>query len=258
MSDFSVLEDIQLSSKDGKAIVPAILSLFQNLQDSFTTMLDSFKQEFVSLLNEKDEKISALTTKVSVLEKHVERLEERIDDNDTYERRDTLIISGKKVPPSQQNENCFELVANILRNNLNISVNLSDISVCHRLGNKGPSQRPDRRSLIVKFCRRDLKMDIVNSARKKKPADLFCNECLTPCQQTISYVLRKAKRELPDLISGSATFEGKNFVWVKPPNPSAPGAKDLRLKISTHKKLEDFCNKTLKKPLSHFITEWTH
>ena len=258
MADLSVLNGLNLSSKDGKLLVPAMIEVFKSIQDSFTNMFDTFKHEFKSMIKEKDTKIDALTLKVSVLEKTVERLEERLDDNDTYERRDTLILSGRKVPVVQPNENPTNILCTLLKDNLNYSVNSNEISVCHRLGAKSASQKPDRRSLIVKFCRRDTKVDVLSSARKGKPSDLFINECLTPCQQTISYVLRKAKKEFPNIISGTTTFEGKNFVWVKPPNPDARGAKDLRLKISTHQKLVDFCTKTLRKPLDHFVSEWTH
>ena len=91
-----------------------------------------------------------------------------------------------------------------------------------------------------------------------KPSKFFVNEFLTPARQTISYVLRKAKKEFPHVISGSTSFDGKVFVWVKPPNPDAPRARDLRVEVSSHSKLMDFCTKTLEKPLSHFIQEWTH
>ena len=256
MIDFRALENIK--GKETKPIIAPIIQLFQKLEESFSEMLSSFKDEFQKVMDESSKEIVDLKLKVKTLEKTVEKLEERIDDNDSYERRDTLIFSGKKIPTARNVENTAELVCQLVKDNLQITLAPSDISVAHRLNAQNNSQRPEKRSIIAKFCRRDLKNDILFSARKKKCPDLFVNECLTPCQQTISFVLRRAKREFPDLISGTTTFDGKNFVWVKPPNPSAPGAKDTRLKVSTHAKLLEFCTRTLSKPLAHYLTEWTH
>ena len=47
-------------------------------------------------------------------------------------------------------------------------------------------------------------------------------------------------------------------MWVKPPNHQAKGAKDLKVAVNTHARLVEFCEKTLNKPLTHFIDDWTH
>ena len=57
-----------------------------------------------------------------------------------------------------------------------------------------------------------MKVDILNAARQVKPENFFVNECLTPTQKAIGYVLRKAKKEFPNIVSGSTTFDGKHFV----------------------------------------------
>ena len=250
MECLGTLEDLNLSSKDGKSIVPAVIGIFRNLQ----TYLDTMKTEFLDLLTAQNTEISGLKSSVDSLQKRVLQLEDRIEDNESYERRDTLIVSGNKVPVKQSTENTTEVICNVLKNNLNIVVNPQEISVSHRLNTK----KTERAPIIVKFCRRNVKSDVLTSARRNKAENLFVNECLTPTQQTISYVLRRAKRDFPELISGSTTFDGKNFVWVKPPNPNAPGAKDLRLPISTRTKLEEFCSRTLKKPLSDYVENWVH
>ena len=123
---------------------------------------------------------------------------------------------------------------------------------------KKASHGPDRRDIIVKFCRRDSKNDLVAASRRVKANQFFINESLTPLRQTIAFVLRKAKREFPEKISGSTTLDGKNYVWIQPPNPNAPGAKATRLAVHTHDRLTSFCEKTLGKPLTHFIDTWTH
>ena len=258
MTDLSLLEDLAPSSKDGKLIVPALIQVFTNFQETFSSMFETLKQDLFKTFEEQDGKIQRLTTRVDVLEKHIARLEERIEDNDSYERRDTLILSGNKVPPVTSDENPAMLVRDLLKTHANYILQPNEISVSHRLGGKSKSQKPDQKSIIVKLCRRETKIDVLKAVRAKKPNGFFVNECLTPAQQTISYVLRMAKREFPQIISGSTTNDGRNFVWVKPPNPHAAGAKDLRLRITTRPKLEEFCTRTLGKPLNHFIKEWTH
>ena len=66
------------------------------------------------------------------------------------------------------------------------------------------------------FCKRSTKLDLLSSACRKKADNSFVNESSTPIAHIISYVLRKAKQQHPDNISGSTTFDGKNYVWVKP------------------------------------------
>ena len=157
-----------------------------------------------------------------------------------------------------ENENCSLAVRNLLKEKLNVVVSEGDISVSHRLDAKMNSQRPDKRSFIVKFCRRTTKTDLMASARRKKPANFFVNECLTPTQRAIGYVLRKAKREFPHIVSESTTFDGKHFVWVKSPNPDARGARDTKQPISSYERLKTFCTNVLGKPVDHFTDKWPH
>ena len=237
MSDFKALEDIVPSTKEGKLLIPAIVRAFSDFQESLTQMFESFKTDLMKMVEEKNEEVIKLKSKVSTLEKHIYKLEERIEENDAYERRDTIIVSGRKIPPSSTSEHTSSLVCNLLKEELNYNLQPNDISVCHRLGSTSQSQKPDRRAIILKLCRRDIKLDLVSSARKKKPDGFFVNECLTPSQQTISYVLRAAKRQFPQIVSGSTTYDGKNFAWVKSKNPQAAAAKDKRIKLCSRRSL---------------------
>ena len=126
------------------------------------------------------------------------------------------------------------------------------------MGKKPISQGPDKRQIIAKLCRRDLKPDIFHACKTIKPKDLFINEHLTPVRKTILYVLRSAKRRYGDLISGCNSIEGRVYVWLKPPHPNAPGAHDTRMLINNRDKLEKFCHEVLNTQLSEFIDNWRH
>ena len=258
MTAIDALSNYQPKSADGKFIVPAVTELFNSLEFKFDQMLKEFRNEFVNLFKQQDEKILKIQSENRELKQKLEKLESRIDENDAYERKDTVIVSGTAVPPVERNEDCATLACDLIKRNLNYVVLPTDISTVHRLGEKKSTQGPDRRDIIIKFCRRDSKVNLIAASRRVKANQFFINESLTPLRQTIAFILRKAKREFPEKISGSSTLDGKNYVWIPPPNPNAPGAKATRLAVHTHDRLTKFCEKTLGKPLSHFIDSWTH
>ena len=245
--------DLQMTSKDGKALVPALVNFLNGFQTTVTKILTDMKEEFVNMGKAKDEEILSLRNEVKSLRKDFFKLEEKIEENEAYERRDTLIFSGKKLPVVQNGENCSQVVCKLLADNASMVVSSTDMSVAHRLGPKPNNQTPDTRPIIVKFCRRETKVNILSSVRRAKPANLFANESLTPTRQKIAMALRKAKRVCPSIVSGSTTIDGSIYVWTKPANPNAHGARDTKMKINTFARLEDFCTGVLHKPITDFL-----
>ena len=258
MESLGGLSDYQPKSADGKVILPAVISLFNDMQSRMTKMFEDLRSEFLKVCTERDQKIQKMDAEIVGLKKKVSALEAKIDDADAYERSDTAIISGNSLPVVIPDERGPELVCSLLKDKLNLVIAPTDISVAHRLGEKKASQGPDRRPLIVKFCRRNTKNDVVVAARKGKSPNFFINESLTPLRQSIAFVLRKARREFPTIISGASTIDGKNYVWLHPPSPANVNAKCTRHLIATHDRLVDLCEKTLGKPLNHFISNWSH
>lgn len=248
--DESAALNLDKLSADGKLIVAAI-----------TAQLDIFKEDFLKKLAIKDKQIDSLKLEINTLHVKVANLEERIDDADAYERRDAIVISGNAVPQFQIGENCNDIVCNLVKNALKLKMNPSDISTSHRLGKKPTNQQPDRRNIIAKLCRRDLKREIINTCRQNKPDNLFVNEHLTPLRNTIMYALRKLKGRFPAIISGSTSIDGRVFVWIKKPTSTTSAEntgnapKNTRIPINTKFKLEDFCKKTLKVSLSSIIKD---
>ena len=87
-----------------------------------------------------------------------------------------------------------------------------------------------------------MKSDLTSASQSSKTKYFLINECLIPQHQTISYVFRRENSEFLNLISGSNSIDGKIYVWVKPPNPNKPGAKDVHHAIKNHARFLDFCN----------------
>ena len=240
-----VLDDL---SQDAKTIIAYVQFEF-----------DKMKAELTATVNAKNHEIQSLKAEVSELKTKVTKLESLVDESDAYERRDTLIFSGPSIPVATRDENCSTIIQNLLKNELKHVISPNDISTAHRLGKKAISQTPDRRSLIVKFCRRDVKHQIF-AARKAQPRDarLYVNESLTPGRQNVYHTLRKIRRSNPDLIAGVSTYDGRVYAYTK--NESGARAsstnRDQRHLINNVEMLNKFCDEFLKRPLQAFLNSF--
>ena len=259
--DRSVLTELQPTSKDCKALVPALIGFLENFERNYEKMFVEMKQEFKSAINERDIKIVILEGEVKVLKDKVKKIEGYADDSDAYIRRETVILAGPAIPASNPHENCAELVRNIVKNELKYNLSPNDISTVHRLGPKPTSQAPDKRSIIVKFCRRDTKRDLmIASKNQTKPVSLYVNESLTPPRRTIFNTLRQIKRLHPELVCGVSSFEGRVFAYTKSPNSSASATptRDRRHLVNNYDMLVDFCREFVHQPISTFLNTWTY
>ena len=246
------------TSNDGKYILTPFIKLFQEFLSSIDDKFDDFKKvlaETTAQRNEFSTQVSLLKTENSKQAEMIDKLEAQLDDQDQYVRRESLVFSGDSIPAWQPAENCVDIVSKIITEKLGqeTSISPADVSVAHRLGPKPTNSSPDRRSIIVRFCRRNVKYQIINKARKSKPLGLYVNESLTPLRQKITGAIRKAKREFPNVISGYNTVDGNISLYVKPPNPDAPGARNTRMTVNTMKALDDFCRKSFSFPATHFL-----
>ena len=64
------------------------------------------KAEFRSLYVCQEEKTKKLEIEVTSLNKQLLKLEEKIDENDSHERRETLVLSCTTIPLESNMENC--------------------------------------------------------------------------------------------------------------------------------------------------------
>lgn len=238
--------DVGGLSKEGRLIVEAITKRFEDLQ---TLLLNQ--------LSEKECTIHQLSSEVDLLKSKVDKLEEQIDDADAYERRDTILISGPDLPVSTPGENCSQLICSVAKDKLKLEISPSDISTAHRFGKKPVTQAPDRRSILVKLCRRDLKHDLRYACKQLKPK-LYVNESLTPMRSTIMYALRQAKRKFPSVVSGCSSFDGKVCAWLKTSDSATMGGRDSRVTVNTRHRLEELCDKSLGCQLTDLIERWPH
>ena len=199
-----------------------------------------------------------------------------MDEEDAYVRRDTIIFSGSAVPPVVNGEICANIVTDLAKDKLRMQIRDGDISTAHRLGKKPTTQGPDKRSIIVKLCRRDLKTEILQAKKNlvsTRNSTLYINESLTPRRSTILYTLRRIKRTHPSVVVGCSSFDGRVYAYTKPaPTRSSAQTQDgesatadsnqrprnVRHLINTHDSLVNFCRKYVKQPLDNFLESWSH
>ena len=143
-----------------------------------------------------------------------------------------------------------------MKDQLRLEFSSNDISSAFRLGKAPKTQKSDKRNIIVKLCRKDLKRDILSACRQMKPK-FYANESLTPLRSTILYVLRKMRRLHNNRIRGCSSIDGKVCAWVRPQGAQV-ATRDVRVFINNRDKLASFCKQHTGEELSKFIDNWPH
>ena len=216
--------------------------------------------------------VTSLHADVEGLKKANTALKLKIDATEAYERRDTVIISGK-IPQHFPEENTANLTVDLIRRKFpNITCTEADISVAHRVPSKRKENgRPKTMNIYAKLVRRDLKKKLVAASREqaksRSPDKIFINESLTPQRSAVFHALKDIKKKNPDKIKGVTTVEGKVHCFTPRDGEEAAAARpgeaavrrprnDVRHVINSQEKLQIFCNIFIKKPLENFVNSW--
>ena len=242
-----------------KFMIEATRTMFNDRDAKVTELVEKLEAEKL----DKETKIAALNSELQIqltanknLSSQLTKMTDAHDNLEAYGRRESLVFSGDKIKPFEPNEDCVSIAKNMIQSMLKMPIDPL-ISTAHRMG-KPPapnSNLPDKRSIIVKFIKRDDKFQILKTARNNstRVPGLFVNESLTPTRAKIFNVLRKCKNIGNGLVKGTSTMNGKIFVIHKP-SPNAPDDADsLRTEINTKDKLANFCENFLKRPLETFL-----
>ena len=213
-----------------------------------SSKIDELNSKFTAALKERDEKIEHLEKEVSNVKTAYKRLEDKFDDYEALSRGNSIIVSGSETPISNKNEDCAEMVRNLIKNKLSYSMNNQTVTSAYRIGTPPPSQKPDRRSILVTLDNENTAQTLVKTSKLVKPTNLYFSENLIQKRHTILQVLRKLKKDHPSKISGCSSIRGKIYAWIKPPNADMPSARNTRILVNTHQQLEDFCVKVVEIP----------
>ena len=193
----------KLSTIQSNPVLEESVANIELKHSSLESDLKVLSNKFHSKCAAYDETISELNNQISELKqtatsltKTNASLQYTIDEVEQYERRDSLVFSGKCIPKEQENENTTDIILQVLRQTLFMNeLRRSDINVCHRLG----ARRKERRGyfidrpIICKFISRSVKRDVKQSCLDLKP-DLYANESLTNIRRDIYTKLRFVRK----------------------------------------------------------------
>ena len=230
-------------SEENQLLANIILTSIKNVEDSFS-----------ATLREKDERIKKLEENNKKLEERIEKLEEKFDEGEAEGRQNNVIFSGPNIPPSTPGENCANTVRSMLHSKFNIELPLANIVAARRLGSRNPSSQHqvDTRSLHATFVDLEKKKDVLISCKTSKVDGIFVREDLTSTRNTIMYILRRAKRDFPEKISGCTSRNGNVYVYLKGNSQNSSNNRSQGIRVNTFARLDKFCTETLARPLSDF------
>ena len=165
---------------------------------------------------------------------------------------------SSNVPTDTRDEDCKAIVINVMKEQLQLIINPSDISVAHRVGLR-KHQSPDRRNIVFKLCRRDLKYDILSACRQQRPK-FFVNESLTPTRNKILSILRRAKNKHPSTIKSLRSYEGSITVYLspkgRPTSQNQPLSQLRRVTVNTQRQLRGMLEEELQCSLEDLCSQW--
>ena len=199
-----------------------------------TAKLEAAMRDLEDKLVAKEARVDQLELQVRDARKQNAELSERIDELEMRERASTLILSGNNIPLVAAQENVSNVVGEIFKSKLKIEMRAGDMIGAFRVGKKPATQKADKRSIIVKFKQREMRDDILRSAKNVKPDGLFINENLTPVRSDILYRLRQSKRLHPDKVDGCGSVGGRVYVWLK-----CEGSPNTKLYVNSLSKLDE-------------------
>ena len=111
-----------------------------------------------------------------------------------------------------------------------------------RVGKGKPPGTTDRRNILMKFYRHDLKNELIMEAGNKKPDNFYLNDNLTQSRSSILFALRRARRRHKQIVTACGSLDNRVFVWIK---PSSGSDNSIKLFVNTHTRLEEICTKHL-------------
>jgi len=171
----------------------------------------AIQESFKGILKDATE-VKKLKEKVITLEKRIEDLELRVDEQDQYQRRTSATISGVS---ETSNENTDDVVLEVARE-IGVDLEPQDISRSHRL----PSKTKPVKDIVVRFISYNKRRMFYRNRTKLKNSsrfkNVYINDHLTRHRQHLLFECRKAKRN--EQIIDTWTSDGKILVKFKAPS----------------------------------------
>ena len=178
-------------------------------------------------------------------------MKSRLDDIESSQRSDSIIMSGDALPPATADENPVSIAEDIMKNKLKVEVS-GAVVTAQRIGKKPLTQSPDRRKMLVRLQNAYLKDDILRSCRTVKPPQLYLNENLIQSRAKLLYALRQAKKRSPDKLLSYWSRDGRVYALLK---SASSQTSNIRVHISDMRRLEEVCEQSLGFQLTEMLKD---
>ena len=156
---------------------------------TFQTKFDEFRNELLSEIKKKDDKIEMLEQRVSSLDREVNSLKNQLDISENYNRQDEFVVSGDVVQAAAtHSDNPKDVLCHILKSNLKYELPIDKLLSVRYIGTGSGAQISTKKKMFVKVTNSSLKQDIIRSCKLTRPANLFINDNLTPSRSKILFL----------------------------------------------------------------------
>ena len=206
-------------------IMTQIVSRFENCLSKLLASFENKMKDNIDIMNSEvygtNVRIDGLERKLADAEKVIDgyraeqvalrreiaAMEQKLDDQEQYNKRDNLVFHGIKESP---HEDTTVKVIEVCRQYFPaVNIQPVDISISHRLPTK--YERSDKaKPIIVRFARREVRQQVFQSKRHLKNSNIMIVEQLTNKRlnlvMTANTLLREGK------LAGTWTSDGKVFV----------------------------------------------
>ena len=203
---------------DGKHIVTRLVNEIDKLRESFQQLLTDSTAELRTLVLSKTEEVASLQAQKRDLQHKVDVLQEKLDDAESYSRRDCVILSGRCIPAETPSEDTAKVAMELLKNKLNVDLPLSEINMVHRIGKQNVASGINRKC-IIKLVLRLKKYDLRKACKTQDKRDtnkIFVSESLTPTRGKLFFILRKIHADHKTIVKGCTTQDGSVVAYTKP------------------------------------------
>jgi len=161
------MSKLQVIENDIKDVKNDLKGYQQSLE--FTQTQLSEVCESVVVLEARCDQLESLKVEIDSLKEKNNHLEQKLIEQETYSRRENVIVSGLQEVPR---EDCFETAQNMF---IRMGVGPFQLQRCHRLGSvRTNSKNP--RLLIIRFVSFQDKISVMKNRTKLKGTNVFVND----------------------------------------------------------------------------------
>lgn len=180
-----MMANVQTVLDNQKRIEDSLASRMAEIEKSLSAASSDGKPNIDWLLQEfRAFKEMALST-LKLLRTQIQSLDARVDDLDTYNRRNALLFNGV---PEKDGEDCAALVLSVIHAMEFPNIKTPDFYLCHRLGVRSSKRT---RPILVRFVEINTRNIIWREKKRLKSTPTVLSEFLTKSRQEIFAAARK-------------------------------------------------------------------